>query len=105
MIGNLLRAGVVAAAAVVLLGAVVSLARHGGEELPDRSTFRPDELRSVGAVLDAARAGRGRGIIQLGLLLLIATPVVRVALSAFAFLRQRDALYVALTLVVLAALL
>jgi uncharacterized membrane protein len=47
---------------------------------------------------------RGRGIIQLGLLLLIATPIARVALSVVAFAIQRDRLYVVATLVVLAVL-
>jgi uncharacterized membrane protein len=43
--------------------------------------------------------------VQLGVLLLIATPVARVAFSALAFARQRDYTYVALTLFVLAVLL
>jgi uncharacterized membrane protein len=47
---------------------------------------------------------RGRGLIQLGLLLLIATPVARVIFSVFAFARQRDATYVLITLIVLAVL-
>jgi uncharacterized membrane protein len=45
-----------------------------------------------------------RGLIQLGLLLLIATPVARVAFSVLAFAEQRDWLYVSITLVVLAVL-
>ena len=48
--------------------------------------------------------GRGRALIQLGLLLLIATPVARVAFSVFAFERQRDWTYVGITLFVLAVL-
>lgn len=44
-------------------------------------------------------------ITQLGLLLLIATPVTRVAVSVAGFARERDALYVAITLGVLAILL
>jgi uncharacterized membrane protein len=57
-----------------------------------------------GIVRDALTL-RGRGIIQLGLLLLIATPVARVAFSVAAFAFQRDRLYVVVTLVVLAILL
>ena len=52
-----------------------------------------------------ALQGRGRGIIQLGLLLLIATPIARVVFSVYAFARQRDRTYVLVTLVVLAVLL
>ena len=49
-------------------------------------------------------AFRGRGLIQFGLLLLIATPVARVAFSVAAFAIQRDRLYVVVTLIVLAIL-
>jgi len=48
---------------------------------------------------------RGTGLIQLGLLLLLATPVARVAFSVVAFLLQRDRLYVLVTLIVLGILL
>jgi uncharacterized membrane protein len=44
------------------------------------------------------------GIIQIGLLLLIATPVARVAFSVFAFVLQRGSTYVVVTLVVLTIL-
>jgi uncharacterized membrane protein len=105
VIGNLLRAGVVASAALVLAGGVIYLARHGAAH-PGGSVFQgePAALRSPGGILSAARLD-SRGIIQLGLLLLIATPVARVAFSVFAFLRQRDYLYVAVTLIVLGLLL
>ncbi|HXU49289.1 MAG TPA: DUF1634 domain-containing protein, partial [Candidatus Binatia bacterium] len=46
----------------------------------------------------------GRGLIQLGLLLLIATPVARVIFSVFAFLYERDWKYVFFTLIVLGLL-
>ncbi len=49
--------------------------------------------------------GRGQGLIQLGLLLLIATPIARVALSVVGFAIERDRMYVAFTLIVLAILL
>jgi uncharacterized membrane protein len=106
VVGNLLRAGVSLAAAVVLLGGLVYLARHGAEPV-DYKVFHgePEDLRSpVGIVADAL-ALRGRGLIQLGLLLLVATPVARVVFSVFAFLRQRDITYVVVTLIVLAVLL
>ena len=105
-LGNFLRAGVLLAAAVVLAGAVVYLAGHGGERAGGR-VFRgePADLRDpAGVAGDAARLS-SRGVIQLGLLVLVATPVLRVALSAVGFLRARDWVYVALTIVVLAVLL
>lgn len=104
-LGNLLRAGVILAAAIVLVGGVVYLIRHGGE-VPDFSEFRgePPELRQPSGIVAHALELRGRGLIQLGLLVLIATPVARVVFSVFAFAVQRDRLYVVLTLVVLGVL-
>ena len=105
IIGNLLRAGVVLAAAVVLVGAAVYLVRHGSAA-PHYAVFQgePTDLRTASGVIADAVAMRGRGIIQLGLLLLLATPVARVAFSVFAFAMERDVLYVVVTLIVLAVL-
>jgi len=106
IIGNLLRAGVLLAAAVVLLGGGIFLVRHGGEP-PHYRVFRgePSDLRTVSGVLADALSFHGRNIIQFGLLLLIVTPVARVAFSVVAFALERDWLYVAVTLIVLAVLL
>lgn len=106
IVGNLLRIGVIAAASVVLLGAAVYLVRHGTSS-PDYGVFRgePEALRHLRGIVGAVLAFRGRGLIQLGLVLLIATPVARVAFSVFAFAMQRDWMYVGITLIVLAALL
>src|SRR5262245_52778221 len=105
-LGNLLRAGVLLAAGVVALGGAVYLVRHGAEPA-DLHSFRgePEGLRSREGVVRGALAGRGRSLIQLGVLLLIATPVARVAFSLYAFARQRDRTYVAVTLIVLVVLL
>ena len=106
IIGGLLRTGVLLAATVVLSGAVVYLARHGGE-IPNYAVFHrePDNLTSATAILHGALGMSGRAIIQLGLLLLIATPVARVLFSAIAFALERDYLYVFITLIVLGILL
>jgi len=104
-IGNLLRGGVLLAATVVLLGGSLYLARHGVES-PLYGSFRgePEELRRIPGILADALALRGRGIIQLGLLLLIATPVTRVVCAMVAFALQRDWLYVSVTVIVLSVL-
>jgi len=106
IIGNLLRAGVSLAAAVVVLGGIVCLARHG-RAIPHYAIFvgEPFELCTVSGIVRRAASFRGRNTIQLGLLLLIATPVARVAFSVVAFALERDRLYVGITLVVLAVLL
>jgi len=106
IVGNLLRTGVTLAASVVLIGAVIYLTRHGSASADYRS-FReePSDLRAVAGILRNAIHLRGRGVIQLGLLLLIATPVARVAFSIFGFAKERDHLYVVFTTVVLGVLL
>jgi uncharacterized membrane protein len=106
IIGTLLRTGVILAAAVVLIGGIFYLARYGS--LPAHyAVFQgePGELSHVSAILRDAFARHPRGIIQFGLLLLIATPVARVIFSVFAFAWERDWTYVVITLIVLALLL
>ena len=103
IIGNLLRAGVVIAATTTSIGGVIYLA-HSGESLARVFQSEPADLRHVKGILSDASSGDGVGIMQLGLLLLIATPVARVAFSLAAFAVQRDRLYVVVTLVVLAVL-
>lgn len=104
-LGNLLRAGVIIATIVVVIGGVLFLARHGFE-VADRRVFQgePTELRSIGGIIRGVAAGQAAAIVQLGLLLLIATPVARVAMSLVAFLLQRDRVYVLVTAIVLAVL-
>jgi uncharacterized membrane protein len=105
-IATLLRTGLIVAATVVMAGAVVYLLHHGGE-LPHYRVFRgePADLRGIGGIVGDAWHLRGTGLIQLGLLLLLATPVVRVAFCVVAFALERDWFYVAVTLVVMAILL
>jgi uncharacterized membrane protein len=106
MVAFLLRLGVNVAAGIVVLGAIVFLYRHG-RELPHYEIFQgePTDLRTFGGTIRDAAAFRGRGLIQLGLLVLMATPVARVALSLIVFGFQRDRTYVVVTLIVLVLLL
>ncbi|MBW8769689.1 MAG: DUF1634 domain-containing protein [Gemmatimonadetes bacterium] len=106
VVGRLLQAGVILASIVVVVGGTLLLARHGSEATAF-SVFRGDSstLRSVSATLRGALHGDPRAIVQLGLVLLIATPVARVALTLAAFAAQRDRMYVAMTGLVLALLL
>jgi uncharacterized membrane protein len=102
LIGSLLRFGVLLSMAIVLFGGVVYLIRHG-HEVNDYSTFKgePDFTRQVKAILVGFMHFRGRAIIQLGIMLLIATPVARVLLSAIGFAIEKDYLYVGIAIVVL----
>ena len=105
LIGTLLRVGITLAAAVVLLGGIVYLVRHG-LATPQFHVFKgePSDLRTMSGIVKDALAFRGRGMIQLGLLLLIATPLARVAFSVAAFALEGDRLYVVVALIVLAVL-
>jgi uncharacterized membrane protein len=105
LVGLLLQGGVLAAAAMVLVGAILLLVQHGVERV-DFRVFHgtPAALRSLTSILRGAAHLDSRAVVQLGLLLLIATPVARVALTLVAFVVQRDRLYVVLTAIVLALL-
>ena len=105
-ISLVLRTGVIIAACLVLAGGVVYVIQQDGA-IRDYHSFKsePPELRSVSGILYAALAFRAPALIQIGLLVLIATPIARVALSVAMFLYEKDWTYVAVTLVVLAMLL
>ncbi len=105
-IGNLLRWGVILAAAVTAIGGATFLFLHGAT-IADYRVFhgQPDALTSVSEVARSAYALRPEAIIQLGLLLLIATPIARVALSLLAFAKQHDRTYIVVTTIVLGLLL
>ena len=106
IIGAILRTGVIASALVVLAGGVLYLHRYG-LGLPDYRIFHgePTDLRRIRGIIEDAVALRARGIIQFGILLLVATPVVRVIFTSIAFALQRDRVYVVVTLIVLGVLL
>jgi uncharacterized membrane protein len=105
LIAALLRTGVLVAGAVVLAGGVYYVAAHGGEAA-DYHKFgaQPDADRLVHRIVAGAIALRPRSVIQLGVLLLIATPILRVAVSLVGFAMERDRLYVTIAAIVLALL-
>ena len=105
LLGNLLRWGVLIAAAIVALGGVLYLAHHAGTPV-DNHVFRGEssELRSLGSIYAGALQLHPAAVIQLGLVCLIATPILRVAFSLVAFALERDRLYVLITAIVLGLL-
>ena len=101
-IGTLLRVGVIIAGAVVFIGGASFLFGEGGTLVTYKSfTGEPAELRTVGLIAAHAARLESRGIMQFGLLLLIALPIARVAFSIFAFAKERDWQYVFMTALVL----
>ncbi len=106
VIGQLLRYGVILSSVIVAAGGVVYLYRHGAEQ-PQFGQFRgePDKMKRLAPMWQAILRGEGRPLIQLGLCVLIATPIARIALSVVGYLLERDYLYLVLTLVVLTVIL
>ncbi|MEA5622200.1 DUF1634 domain-containing protein [Nostoc sp. UHCC 0251] len=105
LLSKFLKYGVLIASFVVLMGGILYLIHHRDE--PAGYHFfqaEPSEFRSPLGVVTAALSGSDRGIIQLGLLLLIAIPIVRVLISLLTFLLQREFIYVIITLLVLSSL-
>ena len=110
IISALLRGGVLLSLAFVALGTILTFAHHP-DYLHSSAEYRrlvseqADFPHTLGAVLAGAAQLSGRAVVMLGLLILIATPVMRVAISIIAFAYQRDRIFVAITLLVLAILL
>jgi len=105
MIGVLLRTGVLAAALIVGVSGVFYLVQHHGDP-PQYAKFQREsaDLRTIGGILHSAVQFHSEAMIQLGLLLLIATPIARVALAMVGFYREGDRLYTVVSLIVLAIL-
>ena len=106
LIGRLLQIGVALSAIITIVGGGLVLIQHGSTT-PNYSDFRgqPSHVTTVGGILRGALELRSESIVQLGVVILIATPIIRVAFTFVVFLLQRDRIYVAITGVVLALLL
>lgn len=104
--GNMLRIGVTIAALVVLAGGLLYLLQSRGP-LPDYQHFHgaPAAEEHIGSILGSAGHIDSRGLIEIGILLLIATPICRVAFGLIGFALLRDWLYTAVSAIVLAVLL
>ena len=104
-LGIVLRGGVLLAAAVVFLGGLVYLGHHAsGNPAYRQFEGEPRDLRSIKAILNGALIFNGRSVIQLGVLLLIATPITRVIFSAVEFALEKNWRYVVITGIVLGLL-
>ncbi len=105
VIGRLLRFGVILAAAWVLAGGIQYLIQFRDVQ-PDYKVFHgePADLRYAREIFHEAMELNARGLIQMGLLLLIATPMARVAFSVIGFALEKDWMYVGITLIVLTLL-
>lgn len=108
-ISMILRAGVAISITIIAIGLAVTFAHHHDyfSSRPALGTLidaRANYTASLSSVIEGAREGRGQSIVMIGILVLIATPVIRVATSIALFAAERDGVYVAITSVVLALL-
>jgi uncharacterized membrane protein len=88
IISRILRIGVLTSAAIIIFGLVLLFVRGNGGYPDDTFPTRlPDMLRGFGSF-------KPNAVILIGLLCLILTPVMRVFVSIFAFLLEKDYLYV-----------
>ena len=103
VISNLLRAGVAISLVLIVIGTIVTFARHpeflkSREELPGLVHPEAVSIKSPGAIATGLRELSGQAIVTLGLLVLIATPMMRVAVSVVAFFLEGDRIYTLITL-------
>jgi uncharacterized membrane protein len=110
VISTLLRCGVISSLVIIVLGTLLSFAHHrdyASSPLELARLTRPGAAfpHTLAEVADGARRLRGQAITTIGLLVLLATPVARVAVSILAFLYERDRVFVVLTATVLLLLL
>ncbi|RAJ79011.1 putative membrane protein [Chitinophaga dinghuensis] len=103
IIGNLLRWGVWTSLAIAFIGGVIYLSSHGLEtvhhpKFVEQDHHMPGILQEV---FQGISAGKGTAFMMLGVMLLFATPIMRVIFSLIGFILEKDRLYVVITLIVL----
>ncbi|MHB8207987.1 DUF1634 domain-containing protein [Mucilaginibacter sp.] len=101
VIGWVLRIGVIVSVSVVFIGGVLYMYRHEGL-IPDYSKFHgvPNFVQLHGLINGIINL-KGRSIIQAGIILLIATPILRIVFSTISFVLEKDYLYIGISLLVL----
>jgi len=103
IIGNLLRYGVWISLSVAFLGGLVYLMGHSSD-IENYSVFHENDrniFQVISAIYNGAIQGNGESLIFVGIILLFLTPVLRVLLSLFSFILEKDYLYVTITLIVI----
>ncbi|WP_342648596.1 DUF1634 domain-containing protein [Mucilaginibacter sp. CSA2-8R] len=103
IVGTLLRYGVMTASAIVLAGGIYFLIQHGQAPVPSYHRFVGESVgfTTFSGILKGVADLQAKAIIQLGVMVLIATPIFRILFSLVGFTLEKDKLYIAITLVVL----
>jgi uncharacterized membrane protein len=102
IIGWILRIGVSTSMILVFIGGIFFLYRHGNS-IPDYRDFKgvPYFIHNTDGIIAGVLNLKGQAIIQLGIVMLIATPVIRVTFSAIGFILEKDYLYMVISIIVL----
>jgi len=105
-IGLQLRFGVVLASIIVFAGGILYLVQSGNMTLPHYQLFLGEKagLTTANEIWHSVTAMNAKGIIQLGVVALIATPILRILFSLIGFIIEKDRLYSIITLVVLSVM-
>jgi uncharacterized membrane protein len=111
LVSSLLRFGVLLSSAIIVVGAVLALAKYGSSSTSNFFTYLPDRIPhgtfnvGLGGIISGLASLDPFSVIELGVMVLLATPVARVLLSVFLFAAEGDRIYVYVTATVLALLL
>lgn len=109
IISDILKFGVIASTVIIALGVVLTFV-HPPSSFPSSfqqlvSSNYDAPQGGLGGLASGLEAGDAGSVLMLGLIVLLATPVARVAASVLLFAAERDKTYVAITLFVLLVLL
>lgn len=107
IVGTLLRYGVMTASVIVLMGGIYFLFQHGQAPVPSYHHFVGESIgyTTFSGIVEGAMALQAKAIIQLGVMVLIATPILRILFSLIGFTLEKDKLYIGITLIVLCVIL
>lgn len=105
-IGMQLRYGVVIASVIVFIGGLLYLYQSGEMHMPPYHKFLGEQngFTSLGEIFTGLHNLEAKGIIQFGVVVLIATPILRIAFSLVGFVLEKDKLYICITLIVLSVM-
>jgi len=106
LIGYLLRYGVITASLIVFVGGIIYLHQYQHSSIPAYHTFVGERagFTTISQIMNGVGSFNAKGIIQLGVLVLIATPILRIFFSLIGFILEKDRLYILITFVVLSVM-
>ncbi|MDR2282827.1 MAG: DUF1634 domain-containing protein [Sphingobacterium sp.] len=103
LVGQILRIGVLLASVTLIIGGMLYLTVHGKDPIPNYTEFigETNANTTISGIISGVMQINVPQIIQLGVLLLICTPIVRVIGSLVGFIIEKDTMYIIITLIVL----